>query len=610
MTSGAWPIAPPATWASAWWPRQTPSTGTVGAPQRLQRHADVARVLGAARARRDDDVVHRQRRELLPRQLVVAHDDRLVAVDLAQQVEEVEGEGVVVVDQQRAHRPHLHSADLGSGAPRAHHRDRGDDDQPRRQRQLRRDGRRVGRGADRHQALPGHADAAQPARDRRGGREPHRRHPALQPGGARRSAPADPPGGGRRRRGARRRLLVARGPRRGDRRRRAARARQHGGRRRRQRARVPRLQPRAPRGARGVDPRLPRAPARRRRRSAPSWTGCRCSSTRPPGRASARRWTTCARACRRPRDGPRRGARAPAPGHARGRGRRRAPLRRARRRGQPPRGRARGRAGGRAVRRRRRRRARARVRAPLPGRAGAGGRCAPARGRGDPAARRARLRHEAGARRRPGAGGARRARARCAGARPGGGARRALRGGHVDVRARRPRGRGRRAAGHERPGAAAGALRDARGVALRARRARGRARVVGRRRGGGLRATRAGARAFGRDRAARADVAAAGARRTRRRGVRGRAHPRAAAGRRLVRGGAGRRFHPRAARSSRRCWSAGAAGAGQSSWGPAVYGIVGSEAAARELAGRMAESTAGQRRGRGVRQRRRARGGA
>ena len=75
-----------------------------GPPQRLQRHTDVARMLGPPRARGDDDVVHRQRRELLPRLLVVADDDRLLAVDLAQQVEEVEGEGVVVVDQQRAHR--------------------------------------------------------------------------------------------------------------------------------------------------------------------------------------------------------------------------------------------------------------------------------------------------------------------------------------------------------------------------------------------------------------------------------------------------------------------------------------------------------------------------
>ena len=35
--------------------------------------------------------------------------DRLLAVDLAQQVEEVEGEGVVVVDQQRAHRCPLYT---------------------------------------------------------------------------------------------------------------------------------------------------------------------------------------------------------------------------------------------------------------------------------------------------------------------------------------------------------------------------------------------------------------------------------------------------------------------------------------------------------------------
>ena len=150
-----------------------------------------------------------------------------------------------------------------------------------------------GDAADRHQALPGHADAAQPARHRGRGREPHRRHPAVQPGGARRPAPADPSGGERRGRGARRRLLVARGARRGDRRQRRSAPRVStvvvgGG----TRARVPRPQPGAPRGARGVDPRLAGAPARRRRTSAPSCAGCRCSSTRPAGRASARRWRT------------------------------------------------------------------------------------------------------------------------------------------------------------------------------------------------------------------------------------------------------------------------------------------------------------------------------
>src|SRR4051812_16284193 len=51
----------------------------------------------------------------------------------------------------------------------------------------------------------------------------------------------------------------------------------------------------------------------------------------------------------------------------------------------------------------------------------------------------------------------------------------------------------------------------------------------------------------------------------------------------------GGRFHPRASALVEALLRSGAAGAGQSSWGPAVYGIVGSEAAARALAGRMAD---------------------
>jgi beta-RFAP synthase len=50
----------------------------------------------------------------------------------------------------------------------------------------------------------------------------------------------------------------------------------------------------------------------------------------------------------------------------------------------------------------------------------------------------------------------------------------------------------------------------------------------------------------------------------------------------------GGRFHPRAAGLVEALLDAGAAGAGQSSWGPAVYGIAGSEAAAQAIAGRMA----------------------
>jgi beta-ribofuranosylaminobenzene 5'-phosphate synthase len=51
----------------------------------------------------------------------------------------------------------------------------------------------------------------------------------------------------------------------------------------------------------------------------------------------------------------------------------------------------------------------------------------------------------------------------------------------------------------------------------------------------------------------------------------------------------GGRFHPRAGALVDALLRDGAAGAGQSSWGPAVYGIVGSEASGRALAERMAQ---------------------
>src|SRR4051794_1192298 len=50
----------------------------------------------------------------------------------------------------------------------------------------------------------------------------------------------------------------------------------------------------------------------------------------------------------------------------------------------------------------------------------------------------------------------------------------------------------------------------------------------------------------------------------------------------------GGRFHPRSGALVEALLRFGAAGAGQSSWGPAVYGIAGSEAAAHALADRMA----------------------
>ena len=56
----------------------------------------------------------------------------------------------------------------------------------------------------------------------------------------------------------------------------------------------------------------------------------------------------------------------------------------------------------------------------------------------------------------------------------------------------------------------------------------------------------------------------------------------------------GGRFHPRAGALVEALLGNGAAGAGQSSWGPAVYGIVGGAAAGRELARRMEDVVAGE----------------
>ena len=56
----------------------------------------------------------------------------------------------------------------------------------------------------------------------------------------------------------------------------------------------------------------------------------------------------------------------------------------------------------------------------------------------------------------------------------------------------------------------------------------------------------------------------------------------------------GGRFHPRAGALVEALLRFGAAGAGQSSWGPTVYGVVGSEAAGRELARRMEDLVGGE----------------
>lgn len=56
----------------------------------------------------------------------------------------------------------------------------------------------------------------------------------------------------------------------------------------------------------------------------------------------------------------------------------------------------------------------------------------------------------------------------------------------------------------------------------------------------------------------------------------------------------GGRFHPQADGLVEALLRGGAAGAGQSSWGPAIYGVVGDEAAGRELASGMKEMLGGE----------------
>ena len=285
---------------------------------------------------------------------------------------------------------------------------------------------------------------------------------------------------------------------------------------------------------------------------------------------------------------PRRGARAPAPRHARGRRRRGAALRRARRLGQPPGGRARGAAGRRAVRRGRRRGARA-------GRS----RGAATRRWGSPAARTCAWSRRS--RRTSGSGRARSWRSRwrrrwprCTGGRS------MRRGWPRRSGARRARrwARGRSRSGASSSRAACGAARSGRRRCWRATRcprsgasssssrapSRGCRAPPRRRRSGGWcprpsdrRRSRSSCSRRCCRRSSSAIVEEFGAALTRIQQLVGDAFA-------TVQGG---RFHPRAGALVDALLGGGAAGAGQSSWGPAVYGVVGSEAAGRALARRM-----------------------
>ncbi len=93
--------APPNASASAWCPRQTPSTGT---PARAKDSIARARSrpARAARAGRDDQPLGSAREQLVDVGGVVADDLRLAA-HLPEVLDEVVGEGVVVVDDEDLH---------------------------------------------------------------------------------------------------------------------------------------------------------------------------------------------------------------------------------------------------------------------------------------------------------------------------------------------------------------------------------------------------------------------------------------------------------------------------------------------------------------------------
>ena len=222
-------------------------------------------------------------------------------------------------------------------------RDGHDDDEPRRHRQLRGDGRGVGRGGDRHHALPPDAHAAQPPGRRRGGRQPHRRHPAVRAGGARGPAAADParppsstaPSSPTRARGARSAVAAidATGPRarvttrvvgRGS-------GREFIGFNRASHA-VLEASILASRGAAAAGRRDPR------RAGAPGRRGGQDGRPARAGGDGLRPGARARRARRSHDDGPRRGARATAHGHARRHRDGGAPVRRAGRGGEPARG--------------------------------------------------------------------------------------------------------------------------------------------------------------------------------------------------------------------------------------------------------------------------------
>ena len=106
---------PPNASAIAWWPRHTPSTGIPSSGKRRAASIDTPASTGPARARGDHHAVGAAREQLVDRVHVVAHDVGLRA-QLAQVLDEVVGEAVVVVDDEDLHSqsPCAHASSIAS----------------------------------------------------------------------------------------------------------------------------------------------------------------------------------------------------------------------------------------------------------------------------------------------------------------------------------------------------------------------------------------------------------------------------------------------------------------------------------------------------------------
>src|SRR3954453_17184744 len=116
--TGSWvaTVAPKA-WPITWWPRQTPRVGTPASGKRRGRGGGMpaplggegagdgeaeARLVGGARAGRDDDALVGPLEQAVGVGLVVA-EDLDVGAQLPQVLDEVVGEAVVVVDDEESH---------------------------------------------------------------------------------------------------------------------------------------------------------------------------------------------------------------------------------------------------------------------------------------------------------------------------------------------------------------------------------------------------------------------------------------------------------------------------------------------------------------------------